>query len=461
MAHDNDTGSGNSADPLPRSQPRCLRTACLRVCAAIAVAASALLVTASPAFAAPRAARAAVNPWPALPFTAWVRSDYAFVRDKTSHGSKLLALLRTGDTVTVSGCAPSCDAPRPWALLAPRGAVPLSELRAGEAPEAAARLGSKAVYFYGRVPRGSTPVYAAPEAKAKVLRRDKAEFRVAFVPNAYLGEQGWLQRPDGGYMKKTDVKLFTPSVFAGQVDPELPLAFVRRKVALRPEGQRKPPKDPALVVWHNRYDRLKISGIRGDKVSVAGGWLPKGLVRTVTPVQRPKGVETTGKWLHVELGQQVLAAYEGDKMVFATLISAGKSGRMSTRTHTGRFEVYGKTVHSTMRGKPWDDYYAEEVPHVMHFDGGRAFHGAYWHDQFGIEKSHGCINLSPADAAWLFRWIPPDTPDGWHNTLPVHWGGPTVAVFVDKPNKRETTPVRLTSAPQPNVPQAVYRVARR
>ncbi len=419
----------------PTSSPSLLFATFVLLCASVALAQ--LAWAAKPT--APKL------PLPPLPYAAWVKADFGYVRDKPSHASKLIALLREGDTVQVIGCQPTCEAKHAWALLAPRGAIGLRDLQAGEPTPQAMLQGSKAVYFYGRVPRGHTPVYALPNPKSKVLRHDKAEFRVAFVPDPNLSQTGWLRRPDGGYMQLKDVKLFTPSVFAGQADPQLPLAFVRRKVALRLPGQKKPPKNPTEVVWQARYDRIQVKAVRGDKVEVAGGWVPKSLVRIVAPVDRPKGVAQTDRWMHIDLSQQILAAYEGDKMVYATLVSTGKSGRASTKTHPGRYQIYGKTVHGSMRGKPWDDYYAEEVPYVMHFDGGRALHGAYWHDQFGIEKSHGCINLSPADAAWLFKWIPPDVPDGWHSVLPVNWGGPNVAVVVDDARHRETTPRKLAA----------------
>jgi hypothetical protein len=40
-------------------------------------------------------------------------------------------------------------------------------------------------------------------------------------------------------------------------------------------------------------------------------------------------------------------------------------------------------------------------------DKGHAFHGTYWHENFGITMSHGCINMSNEDAKWLFRWSRP------------------------------------------------------
>ena len=51
-------------------------------------------------------------------------------------------------------------------------------------------------------------------------------------------------------------------------------------------------------------------------------------------------------------------------------------------------------------------------------DGFASFHSAFWHNLFGRPKSHGCINMSPADARWLFNWAGPPLPEGWHGAYP-------------------------------------------
>jgi hypothetical protein len=163
--------------------------------------------------------------------------------------------------------------------------------------------------------------------------------------------------------------------------------------------------------------------------------------------QRSGEVKPDAKWLHIDLTEQVLTAYEGDKLVFGTLISAGLDADRSKRTHPGTFRIYGRSVQTTMRGKPWDDYYAEAVPWAMHFDEGRALHGAYWHDQFGIQKSHGCVNMSLKDAEWVFNWAPPKLPSGWSSILPVSARLPTVAVVVEK--KGKVAPPNLAGDAQP------------
>jgi hypothetical protein len=71
------------------------------------------------------------------------------------------------------------------------------------------------------------------------------------------------------------------------------------------------------------------------------------------------------------------------------------------------------------------------VPHALFFGGETALHGANWHDRFGTPVSHGCVNLAPADAAWLFRWAPPELPERWHGILPGPAGLPTLWVVVE------------------------------
>jgi len=65
-------------------------------------------------------------------------------------------------------------------------------------------------------------------------------------------------------------------------------------------------------------------------------------------------------------------------------------------------------------------YYAiEDVPYVQYFAKGVGLHGAFWHRGFGHERSHGCVNLAPLDAQWLFAFTSPHLPAGWTAVLPT------------------------------------------
>jgi lipoprotein-anchoring transpeptidase ErfK/SrfK len=117
---------------------------------------------------------------------------------------------------------------------------------------------------------------------------------------------------------------------------------------------------------------------------------------------RPDGVAADERWINVDLSNQLLTAYEGDRPVFNTAISSGKP---THPTVTGLFRIWLRYERQTMNGYLLGyDYYLENVPYVMYFYRDYALHGAYWHTNFGVPMSHGCVNLSPDDAAWLYEW---------------------------------------------------------
>jgi lipoprotein-anchoring transpeptidase ErfK/SrfK len=68
------------------------------------------------------------------------------------------------------------------------------------------------------------------------------------------------------------------------------------------------------------------------------------------------------------------------------------------------------------------------VPYVQYFHEGYALHSAYWHDHFGVARSHGCINLAPIDAQRVFGFTDPPVPEGWHGTNVDPGRGTTIVV---------------------------------
>lgn len=131
--------------------------------------------------------------------------------------------------------------------------------------------------------------------------------------------------------------------------------------------------------------------------------------RTPTPIPTvapPTGVGEGEKWIDVDLSSQRLVAYEGNRAVYWALISSGLPG---TPTVKGRFNVYVKHRSTTMSGP---GYYLTNVLYTQYFYRGYGLHGAYWHNNFGHPMSHGCVNLSNADAKWLFDWTLPYVPPG-------------------------------------------------
>ncbi len=140
---------------------------------------------------------------------------------------------------------------------------------------------------------------------------------------------------------------------------------------------------------------------------------------------RPEGVGDNDQWIDIDLATQTLIAYEGLTPVFATLVSTGRvrdpdDPLRDMRTPTGLFRITSKHVTHTMDGDHAADgpYSIEDVPYVMYFQLAFALHSAFWHDGFGRPRSHGCVNLSPHDARWLFQWAGPRLPQGWHAIFP-------------------------------------------
>ncbi len=116
------------------------------------------------------------------------------------------------------------------------------------------------------------------------------------------------------------------------------------------------------------------------------------------------------KLIELNLSQQTLTAYEKGRPVFNARISSGVKG---WETPTGEFRVERKRPSWYMAAGDPAAYGFDlpGIPWVAYFHwGGQAFHGTYWHNDFGRPQSAGCVNLSPDDALWIFRWTLPIVP---------------------------------------------------
>jgi lipoprotein-anchoring transpeptidase ErfK/SrfK len=120
------------------------------------------------------------------------------------------------------------------------------------------------------------------------------------------------------------------------------------------------------------------------------------------------GVPADKKRIEVNLTTQTLTCFENNSLVFSTTVSTGQLGM---DTPHGNFHINDKlparNMSTTSRladdviplvGVPWCSFFTEQ---------GHAFHGTYWHDNFGVPMSHGCVNMRNEDAKWLFRWNTP------------------------------------------------------
>jgi L,D-transpeptidase catalytic domain len=214
-------------------------------------------------------------------------------------------------------------------------------------------------------------------------------------------------------------------------DADLPLALVRREGAwaydLRGEAMVRAtpvPRRAAIRLTGKEH----LVGTRRYFETVDGKWLSETHASRLDRVKRlTKWAQNGERWLDVSIANQTLVAYEGSTPVYATLVSTGEAGlddpETTKSTVLGEFRIFSKHVTTTMSSEVvGEEFQLKDIPYVQYFQEGYALHAAYWHDDFGIPRSHGCINLAPEDAKWLFEWTEPHVPSAWHGARSVDEG---------------------------------------
>jgi hypothetical protein len=125
------------------------------------------------------------------------------------------------------------------------------------------------------------------------------------------------------------------------------------------------------------------------------------------------GIPQEEKKIVVDLSTQLVTAFEGEQLVFSERCASGVKG---TDTPKGEFLTFhkGSSVHMTNEGDALEEetvYSLPGVPWCSFFTSmGNAFHGTYWHNDFGRPRSHGCVNLPTPAAKWIYLWTQPVVP---------------------------------------------------
>lgn len=125
-------------------------------------------------------------------------------------------------------------------------------------------------------------------------------------------------------------------------------------------------------------------------------------------------VPHNAKHIEVYLAEQRVVAYEWQKPVFTARAATGavfSNGDFTTPT--GEFRIFHKrpTRHMAAGDLASNGYDLPGVPWVCYItESGIAFHGTYWHNDYGKPRSHGCINLTPHAARFIYRWTLPQVP---------------------------------------------------
>jgi lipoprotein-anchoring transpeptidase ErfK/SrfK len=274
-------------------------------------------------------------------------------------------------------------------------------------------------YSYALLGEGQTKVYASLQDAIsgqnviRVIEAGKLRY-VSYNDYTDTPYGRFFQLPDGTWLSVSS-RVSVPHSYPGGIQlsrtPANSFGWIL-PFASSVETRRSPGYEAENFTGHsiNQYAIVQVYTTRivnNDEWDLIAPdeWIDGRYIGKVTPnTTSPPGVEN-GRWIEVNLFEQTLAVYDGGKMIFATLIATGLDPFF---TRPGLFQIQRKLESTTMSGSFTEDhsdfYYLEDVPWTMYYDHARALHGAYWRTAFGYPQSHGCVNLTPADAHWLFDW---------------------------------------------------------
>jgi hypothetical protein len=271
------------------------------------------------------------------------------------------------------------------------------------------------------------------------------------------GRPYWKISEKNEYVLKSAISQHVPSLYAGtrlgdDTGLTLPIAFVWPKgggasVSARHKSvgggtTRQLSKRTAVAILESFVDAKAVTSAYRIGPSPESEWVDASAVKLFTPAPPPPGLLPQERWIDIDLDQQILVAYEGDVAVYATMITSGTALTPST---PGVYRMWKKVSETDMNGLNGEDPYSvATVPWTQFFspEDGLAIHTSYWHDNFGTQRSHGCINAAPRDARWLYFWSDPQMPPGWSMSAGV----------VEAPGSI----VRVRTAVEPNPPERGY-----
>lgn len=308
--------------------------------------------------------------------------------------------------------------------------------------------GGENARFAVRVAVAQVNVRHRPDFKSEIVsvrRRDEILAVFEQVQAAGSRNPDWFRVP-GGYVYSASVQpvsysLNRPlsSVPESGIPAEVTVPFTSSMIIDRRTGRWDPgyrlyyssvhwvtgsERGPGGEIWYriqDAYDRLYYA------LAAHLRPIPDEELSPISPEMAP-----ADKYIKVSIGEQLLRAYEKDKLVLETRVSTGvpqkeavEPGQFSTDTPLGDFHITVKTPSRHMGDKHITaDYTAPIYPGVpwvcfFHKDG-YSLHGTYWHSNYGYRMSHGCVNMRPEDALWIYRWTQPAVPPGqsWHS----EWG---------------------------------------
>jgi hypothetical protein len=390
-------------------------------------------------------------------FPAWARSlelkRTVGVRLEPGDDAKRIGTIAIDTRVTWTRTASGKGCDKAWIEIAPRGWICGDYVAPSRKPAYGQEVphldrGEIVPGTYGKVTAAGSVTYVIerPESERAPRRKSSKDHPMRLVEDKPVvgslnvrrwdeleidGRAYWkISQKDNEFVLKSAVTRHVPSPYGGarmSDDTELamPVAFVWPRGGMQQAYTYAKPTGGALRELAARTP-LAVRELASDKdgkpiaVRIGDGeWMSSADVRVFAPAAAPALLLPNERWIDIDLDSQILVAFEGELPVYATLVS---SGGKDTPTETGVYRMWLKESEADMKGLNGEDPYSvATVPWTQFFspEKGLALHTAYWHDQFGRPRSHGCVNLAPRDARWLYFWSDPQVPAGWTMTAGV------------------------------------------
>jgi lipoprotein-anchoring transpeptidase ErfK/SrfK len=285
---------------------------------------------------------------------------------------------------------------------------------------------------YGRVTAPSIIVYDIPSFKGKEVStyfRDEV-FLITDITTSSEGppyNKVWYYIPNEGYAHSGAIqpvrKLQNPVIY------DIPRTGVLAEVTVPFTDAYRGPSRHYEASYRLYYETTHwISNVRDgndgdawyrifDDKTKFSYYAPAKHLRLVTPGELSPispDIPREGKRIEVNLTTQLVTAYEWDRVVYMARASTGvvsNDGLYSTPP--GKHKIfYKRPCRHMVTGDPEsNDFDLPGVPWVSYFTkNGIAIHGTYWHNNYGSVRSHGCVNISPQAAKWIYRWSHPTVP---------------------------------------------------
>lgn len=277
----------------------------------------------------------------------------------------------------------------------------------------------------GRVANWSVEIREKPDRKAKLVRSARRDELLKLVEQIYgdavMPHNAYWYKTDDGYVYSSwvqpvrDIKNpAEPDKAAGKFWGEITVPFSDSRFAPDPKAGR------SMRLYYTTVFRV-IAAVKGkddewwyrlqDGVTYSPGpYIPAAHLRRIDPAELTLlSPDVTDKRIEVNLKDQTITALENNKEVLKARVASGYGG---FRTPSGTHKVLFKNPTARMIGGSGADFYdLPGVPFPTFITwSGVAIHGAYWHNDFGRPRSHGCLNVTADVARWFWRWTTPVAP---------------------------------------------------